>query len=72
MVSLRYRLSVLAASLALSTAVTGGCNEQPSGEELGELEFKLPKVAGADAPYVLPELDSPSAETGKKADSDAN
>ncbi len=43
---------LLAALMSLS-----GCGPGVSQAELGKVEFKIPRVDGADEPYVMPELE---------------
>jgi hypothetical protein len=52
----------------LVAGVMCGCGPRLSPEELGTIEYDIPKVPGSDKPYPLPELEG-SAET--PADSDA-
>lgn len=49
-----YRFSFL-----ISLLLVVGCVPSLSKSELGTVEFELPKVAGADQPYPMPQLGAP-------------
>jgi hypothetical protein len=51
---MRYRPILL---LLLVSA--GGCGAQLSKSDLGTVLFEVPKVAGADQPYSMPQLGPP-------------
>ncbi len=42
--------------LTLLVGVLGGCGPELSKSELGDVQFDVPKVAGADKPYPMPKL----------------
>jgi hypothetical protein len=42
--------------LVLALLLLGGCGPAISRSELGTVEFEIPKVAGAEKPYVMPQL----------------
>jgi hypothetical protein len=52
------RFCLLTMSL-LACALTNGCGPQVSREELGQVEFEVPKVPGASQPYQLPDFSQP-------------
>jgi hypothetical protein len=51
---MRYRLIVL-----LLLVLFGGCGPELSKQELGVVVFEVPKVAGTDKPYAMPQLGPP-------------
>ena len=51
---MRFRLSVL-----VFLVVLGGCGPELSKQDLGTVVFEVPKVAGADKPYEMPQLGPP-------------
>jgi hypothetical protein len=51
---MRYPLGLLLILVALS-----GCGPQLSKEELGSVVFEVPKLAGSDEPYKMPQLGPP-------------
>jgi hypothetical protein len=48
---MQFRLSLVVLLLAL-----GGCGPQLSKSDLGTVVFEVPKVAGSDEPYFMPQL----------------
>jgi len=42
-----------------------GCGPSVSQDDLGELQFEVPKVSGSEKPYKLPEIKAPSSSEGK-------
>ena len=40
-----------------------GCGPSVSSKEMGTILYKIPHVQGADEPYELPKIITPSAET---------
>jgi hypothetical protein len=54
-------------SAATLTAISlAGCGAQLSKADLGTVVFEVPKVAGSDEPYRMPQLDPAEAEKGEK------
>ena len=51
----RGRLSYLVVLLV----TLGGCGRELSKNDLGTVVFDVPKVAGADMPYQMPQLGTP-------------
>ena len=51
---MHYRLSLLLVLLSL-----GGCGPELSKVDLGTVVFEVPKVAGSDEPYQMPQLGPP-------------
>jgi len=49
-------------------ALAAGCGPELSQSDLGEVVSELPKVAGADEPYPMPQLGQPPAEEEKEAE----
>lgn len=45
--------------LAILLAFASGCGAELSKSELGTVVFEVPKVAGADEPYKMPQLGPP-------------
>jgi hypothetical protein len=41
------------------TVLLGGCGPELSKGDLGQVVFELPKVAGSDKPYPMPQLGRP-------------
>jgi hypothetical protein len=56
---MRYQIGLLLLLLAVSM---GGCGTELSRAELGTVLFEVPKVAGADEPYQMPQLGPPLPE----------
>jgi hypothetical protein len=50
----RYRFAFLVLLASL-----GGCGPSLSESELGTVVYEVPKVAGADQPYQMPQLGPP-------------
>jgi hypothetical protein len=40
----------------------GGCGPELSKEDLGTVVFEVPKIAGAEEPYQMPQLGPPTKE----------
>ena len=57
-----HRLLALMLVLLLVPAMTG-CGPSVSSKDLGTIIYKIPHVQGADKPYELPKIITPSAET---------
>lgn len=53
------RRACLGLSLCLVVLLVGGCGPALSQSELGTVVGDLPKVAGADKPYQMPQLGPP-------------
>ena len=45
-----------------------GCGPELSKQDLGTVVFEVPKVAGADEPYRMPQLDPPVERSQEPAD----
>jgi hypothetical protein len=57
-----HRLLALLVVLLIASTITG-CGPSVSSKEMGKILYKIPHVQGADAPYELPKIIMPSAET---------
>lgn len=53
---MRFHLGLL---ILPALVALGGCGPQLSKSDLGTVVYELPKVAGADEPYAMPELGPP-------------
>jgi hypothetical protein len=62
--SMQYRLIVFSFLLALAA----GCGPELSPSDLGEVVTELPKVAGVDEPYPMPQLGPPSTAEDKEGE----
>jgi len=64
-VSLSARMGALARSAGLALVLISmfGCGPELSKQDLGTVVFEVPKVAGSDEPYPMPQL-GPSLEQG--------
>lgn len=51
---MRNRLAALIVLMCLT-----GCGPELSQQDLGHVVYEVPKVAGADKPYPMPELGPP-------------
>ena len=45
--------------LVVLLVTLGGCGRELSKTDLGTVVFEIPKVAGADKPYPMPQLGPP-------------
>ncbi len=54
---MRYWFGLLAALVLLA-----GCGPELSKTDLGTVVYELPKVAGSDEPYQMPQLGPPREE----------
>jgi hypothetical protein len=62
--------TTLAARLALlccTSWAVAGCGSRPSKDELGTIERRLPKVAGAETPFAMPQLDAHSTDVAPES-----
>jgi hypothetical protein len=50
--------------LAIFLLFLGGCGPAVSRHDLGTVVFEVPKVAGADEPYRMPQLGPPIERKG--------
>ena len=57
---MRYRLCLLMLLASLC-----GCGPSLTQQELGTVEFELPKIAGAEEPYRMPQLGPPLERSQK-------
>jgi hypothetical protein len=48
------RIRALTFSVLLTALAMPGCQPKPPEEELGTIQYEVPKVPGADQPYELP------------------
>jgi hypothetical protein len=55
---MRYRFAFL-----LLAALLAGCGPELSKSDLGTVIYEVPKVAGADQPYQMPQLGPPAGTT---------
>jgi len=53
--------------LLASFAIVSGCRPELDPATYGEVIYKLPKVEGADKPYVLPNLEDMPENEAKTA-----
>lgn len=58
-----FRLGVLAVFML----ILGGCGPELSKSDLGNVVFEVPKVAGADKPYVMPKLGTPDEKNAEES-----
>jgi hypothetical protein len=56
--------------LAAFLAILGGCGPELSQSDLGTVLKEVPQVAGADKPYVMPQLGPPVKQ--KPGETDPN
>ena len=57
-----HRIIALLLVLSIALAMTG-CGPSVSSKDLGTIIYKIPHVQGADKPYELPKVISPTPET---------
>ncbi|MCE5268746.1 MAG: hypothetical protein LLG00_12760 [Planctomycetaceae bacterium] len=57
------RCSLITLGCVITVLLLGGCGPAVSKSELGNVVFELPKVAGADRPYQMPQLKEPAPES---------
>jgi hypothetical protein len=56
---MRWGRCLLFSLVAATLLTASGCGPAVSKNDLGEVVFQLPKVAGADEPYVMAQLGPP-------------
>jgi hypothetical protein len=56
---MRWRFSLFALLTSLMLLCLAGCGPKLSKQDLGTVVFEVPKVAGAQKPYQLPQLGPP-------------
>ncbi len=59
------RICVSLAIAVLMLATIAGCRPSGPSEDFGTVESEIPKVPGADKPYVIPGIAPPSASEKK-------
>jgi hypothetical protein len=56
--------------LLVFLVILGGCGPELSKSDLGTVVFEVPKIAGADKPYHMPQLDHPTDQKQNQDNSD--
>ena len=54
-------------SLSILLLFLTGCGPQLSKQDLGTVEFQVPRVAGSEEPYPLPQLGPPAGQSDEPA-----
>ena len=57
--SSRHGIILWVSGFAVFMVILGGCGPELSKSDLGTVVFEVPKVAGADQPYAMPQLGPP-------------